>query len=245
MNAGPGKVALAGAGAINWPGLPDTSAAIRIHPTDSVIDKALFRDGVTTVIQWIFRQPPWVMWGGVLLARAVVVVILSRLWPHRRQIFTWFRTRSREVKFAMFAGVGALALILVGSGFSTHHFTYHFVETDKRFCSGCHIFVPSGQIWIVPDTGKYPLVPGWRAELPYLPPAQPQEGSGKAGLLDVRRPGQGDPGAGPLPSAFTHRSGATTGMKKFLNSPHDCLQEPGEIAALSKPGVVKSFTNAT
>jgi hypothetical protein len=36
---------------------------------------------------------------------------------------------------------------------------YHFVETDKRFCNGCHIFVASGQQWIASDTGNYTLVP--------------------------------------------------------------------------------------
>jgi len=150
----PGKVTLAGAGGVGWPAIQDSSQALPIHGIDSTVDKTLFGDRITTIIQWIFQRPPWVMWGGALLAVVVAAFILRLLWRHRKEIFTWFRTRSREVKFAMFAGCAAVALIVVSSGF----WTYHFVETDKRFCNGCHIFVPSGQVWVQPDTGNYTLV---------------------------------------------------------------------------------------
>ena len=171
LNAGPGGVPLAGAGFL--PMIQPISAALslqdsatgtrsadstqllQLHPADSLVDKRLFGDRITTVIQFLFQQSPWVMWGGVLLAAVILFFILRWLWPRRQEVLTWFRTRSREVKFAMFAGVGVLVLLALGVGYAG----YHFVETDKRFCNGCHIFVPSGQIWLQPDTGSYTMVP--------------------------------------------------------------------------------------
>ena len=42
----------------------------------------------------------------------------------------------------------------VGTGFKAYHYMMH----DNDFCRGCHIFVPSGQLFVRPDTGTYLLV---------------------------------------------------------------------------------------
>jgi len=122
---------------------------------DSVVDKTILPDPVIPIIQWIFQRPPWVMWGGVLLGAAIVALILRWLWPRRQLIFGWIRTRSRGLKVAMVGALCLIALLAVGLGFKS----YHFVETDRRFCAGCHIFISSGQAWEHPDTGYYSLVP--------------------------------------------------------------------------------------
>jgi len=148
--SGPGSALLTGAGHLLAP-LQDTALTRPIHPVDST----LASDRITPIIQWLFQRSPWVMWGGVLIGLIVVVTLLRWAWPRRQAILTWFRTRSREVKFAMFAGVGVVLLMALGMAYAG----FHFVETDKRFCNGCHIFVPSGQVWTQPDSGNYTLVP--------------------------------------------------------------------------------------
>jgi len=122
---------------------------------DSVVDKTILPDPVIPIIQWIFQRPPWVMWGGVVLAVAILALILRWLWPKRQKIFGWIGSRSRGLKTAMVGCILLIVLLAVGLGYKS----YHFVETDRRFCNGCHIFISSGQAWEQPDTGYYSLVP--------------------------------------------------------------------------------------
>jgi len=131
------------------------SVRFPIHPVDSVVDSLRLDDNVTPIIQWIFQQPPWVMWGGVVLALVIGVAVIIWAWPRRQAGVSWIRTRSRGVKLAL---VGAAAVAVIAA-LGVSYAGYHFVETDKRFCNGCHIFVPSGQAWVRPDTGYYTLVP--------------------------------------------------------------------------------------
>lgn len=145
----PGKDLLAGAGVV-LPVIQD-SARSQFHAADSTVAA----DRVTPIIQWFFQKAPWVMWGGVVLALAVLFVILRWLWPRRRQILPWLRSRSSAVKFAL---VGA-AVVAVGIAATAGYSGYHFVETDKRFCNGCHIFVGSGQRIVVPANSDFTVVP--------------------------------------------------------------------------------------
>ncbi len=96
------------------------------------------------------------MWGGVVLAGIIAFFLVRWLWPKRQHIITWFKTRSRPVLFAL-GSVGVLALLMAGFG---GYQVNHFIETDKRFCTGCHIFIPSGQLMPPPpDSGNYTVVP--------------------------------------------------------------------------------------
>lgn len=122
---------------------------------DSLVDKTILPDPVTPIIQWIFQRPPWVMWGGAVLAAGIAALLVRWLWRHRTTLFGWIATRSRGLKLAMVGGAGLAVLLAAGLGYKG----YHFVETDRRFCNGCHIFVSSGQTWEHPDTGYYSLVP--------------------------------------------------------------------------------------
>lgn len=119
------------------------------------MDYTIFGDRVTTAIQFFFQQPPWVMWGGVILATVVAGVVGRLLLRRRAALGTWIKTRSGAVKLLLVSGTGAVLLAMMLSGVRG----YQFVEHDKRFCTGCHIFVPSGQQWVKPDTGDYTLVP--------------------------------------------------------------------------------------
>ena len=121
---------------------------------DSTNPSPHISDPVIAVVQWIFQRPPWLMWGGAALAAVVAIVLIRLLWRRRHGVATWIRTRAVGVQFALVL-LAVLALVLVaGMGYRTNQFVQH----DNRFCNGCHIFVGSGEAWVLPDTGYYSLV---------------------------------------------------------------------------------------
>lgn len=128
----------------------------RVHaPPDSIADPKLLGDTITPIIQFFFQQSPWVMWGGVVVAAAILFLCLRWAWPRREAAKQWLATRSRGIKLLIAGSAAALFILAATGGYAG----YHFVETDRRFCNGCHIFVASGQQWIPSDTGSYTLVP--------------------------------------------------------------------------------------
>jgi len=149
--ARPGKVQFAGAGIFPTDMLHNLP--LLAFPIDS--QHAPSGDRLTPIIQWLFQRSPWIMWGGVLLAAGLAFLFLRWFWPRRVAFATWVRTRSGGIKLALAGCVGVVLLAAVATGYQS----YQFVETDKRFCNGCHIFVPSGQAMVLPDTGDYTLVP--------------------------------------------------------------------------------------
>ncbi len=66
------------------------TATVRVHGhgevLDSTVDHTLLPDTVTPIIQWIFQKPPWVMWGGVILAAILGLVALWWLRGHIKQV---------------------------------------------------------------------------------------------------------------------------------------------------------------
>jgi hypothetical protein len=134
--------------------LQDTALGSRVHAADSIATQVQ-DDRLTPIIQWLFQQAPWVMWGGVVIALVVLSLIVRWLWPRRRQIIPWIRTRSSTARFALVGAVAVAGSLAAAAGYGG----YHFVETDKRFCNGCHIFVPSGQRFVSADSGNYTVVP--------------------------------------------------------------------------------------
>jgi hypothetical protein len=121
---------------------------------DSTIPSPHIADPVIAVVQWIFQRPPWLMWGGAILAAIVAALIVRLLWRHRQALGFWLRTRPLAAQVGL-AALAVLVLVLVaGMGYRTNEFVQH----DNRFCNGCHIFVGSGEAWVLPDTGYYSLV---------------------------------------------------------------------------------------
>ena len=121
---------------------------------DSVVVRSPLPDPLIPIVQWIFQQPSWVMIGGIVLGAIVAAVMLMLIWRRRKRIATWLATRDRGVKLTLGLAVGAVLLLIVGSGLKATD----YVMNDNDFCRGCHIFVPSGQIFVHPDTGTYLLV---------------------------------------------------------------------------------------
>jgi hypothetical protein len=121
---------------------------------DSVVVTSPLPDPLVPVVQWIFQKPGWVMVGGIVLGAIVATAALAFLWRRRQPAWNWLRTRQRGVKVAMLGGMVAVLLVIFGTGVKTYNFMMH----DNDFCAGCHIFVPSGQLFVRPDTGTYLLV---------------------------------------------------------------------------------------
>ncbi len=121
---------------------------------DSVVVKSPLPDPLVPIVQWIFQKPGWVMAGGIVLGALVGLAVLVFLWRRRRAIGTWLVTRNRGTKLAMVGAIGAVMVMVVFTGVKANHYVMH----DNNFCRGCHIFVPSGQVFVRPDTGTYLLV---------------------------------------------------------------------------------------
>lgn len=121
---------------------------------DSVVVRSPLPDPLVPLVQWIFQRPPWVMITGIVIGGLLAVAVAVLLWRRRRRIGQWLVTRDRGVKLALAGGLGAVLLLLLGTGLKVNN----YVMNDNDFCSGCHIFVPSGQMFVHPDTGTYLLV---------------------------------------------------------------------------------------
>jgi hypothetical protein len=121
---------------------------------DSVVVRSPLPDPMVPIVQWIFQRPGWVMVGGIVLGAGVALAALLLAWRRRQAIRTWLATRERGAKLAMIGAVGMVLLLIVGTGFKAYDYMMH----DNDFCAGCHIFVPSGQAFVRPDTGTYLLV---------------------------------------------------------------------------------------
>jgi hypothetical protein len=121
---------------------------------DSVVVKSPLPDPLVPIVQWIFQRPPWVMATGLVVGAIIALALLVLLWRRRSRIRTWLHTRDRGVKLALGLAVGAVLLAILASGLKAKDYVMH----DNDFCRGCHIFVPSGQLFLQADTGTYLLV---------------------------------------------------------------------------------------
>jgi hypothetical protein len=151
LTASPGAILT---GALAFQTTPDSAGAPVHSSADSVAAHPSFSDPVIATVQFFFQQSPIVMWGGVVLGLIVAAFVLRALWTRRVAIRHWLATRSGVVKGAMIGGVIVLAVLVAGLGYQAKR----FVDTDNRFCNGCHIFIATGEPWIQSDTGNYSLV---------------------------------------------------------------------------------------
>ena len=121
---------------------------------DSVVVRSPLPDPLVPMVQWIFQRPSWVMISGLVIGTALALAIAIVVWRRRREIGRWLVTRDRGLKVALATAVGAVLLLVVAAGLKVNNYVMH----DNDFCRGCHIFVPSGQLFVHPDTGTYLLV---------------------------------------------------------------------------------------
>lgn len=141
-------------GALGMQTIQDSATAPIHVPVDSVAAHPTFPDPVISAVQFFFQQSPVVMWGGVVVALVIAGFLLQALWRRRHSVRQWLVTRTALAKIAMLGGIALFVVALAGLGFRAKA----FVETDNRFCSGCHIFIATGEAWVPSDTGSYTLV---------------------------------------------------------------------------------------
>ena len=149
-----------------WPGAPavqgqasrDSVVQVWDSVTGRVIDSVVVRsplpDPLVPVVQWIFQRPSWVMISGIVIGALVAIVILVALWRRRKAIWVWLTTQDRVIKAGLAAAAAAVLMLILAGGLKAKDYMMH----DNDFCRGCHIFVPSGQVFARPDTGTYLLV---------------------------------------------------------------------------------------
>jgi hypothetical protein len=121
---------------------------------DSVVVESPLPDPLIPFVQFLFQQPGWLMAGGLVVGAMLALAVAVALWKRRSAIGRWFGTQERGVTLLFVGTAAVLLLLLVGGGLAAHD----YVMNDNDFCRGCHIFVPSGQAFVRPDTGTYLLV---------------------------------------------------------------------------------------
>jgi hypothetical protein len=121
---------------------------------DSVVVESPLPDPLVPVVQFLFQQPGWLMASGLVLGVVLGLAVLVTLWKKRSAIAGWLGTRERGVKLGLIGTASVLLLLMAGGGLAANNYMMH----DNDFCRGCHIFVPSGQAFVKPDTGTYLLV---------------------------------------------------------------------------------------
>jgi hypothetical protein len=138
--------------------LQDTVRGVPSPHAGSVLDSvelvSPIPDPFVPIVQWLFQKPPMLMLGGLIVATILAVVALVIIWRRRAPIRTWFVTRDRPLLLAMAGLVAVFAVVGLGLSWKTYDYVMH----DNDFCKGCHIFVPSGQAMVRPDTGTYLMV---------------------------------------------------------------------------------------
>src|SRR5512138_236814 len=108
-------------GAVAVGALQDTlQDTLTHHFVDSVVVRSPLPDPLVPIVQWLFQKPGWVMALGIALAGLIAVALVLLAWRRRRAITTWLVTRERGVKLAMLGAVGAVVLLMVGSGLKAY-----------------------------------------------------------------------------------------------------------------------------
>lgn len=100
--------------------------------------------GVSQVVRFFFNVPQWIQIAGFFVGILVALWVVVRLWRNRAGIRTWIVTRHRRVKVAL---VAAVALLAVGAAFAGAK-SWHYMQHDNGFCTGCHIMGPAYQRFI-------------------------------------------------------------------------------------------------
>ena len=66
-----------------------------VHATDTVV---LRRFAPAPVVQFLFQQPPLLMWTGVVIALVLLGFALRWFWPRRQAVRAWYQGWSRGAK---------------------------------------------------------------------------------------------------------------------------------------------------
>jgi cytochrome c nitrite reductase small subunit len=100
--------------------------------------------GVAAVVRFLFNLPSWLQIVALVLGLAAAVALLAALWRRRAAIRDWVVTRRRGVQLWLAAGLAAVVLGVAGFGGAS----WHYMQHDNGFCTGCHVMGPAYQRFI-------------------------------------------------------------------------------------------------
>jgi hypothetical protein len=91
--------------------------------------------GVAAVLRFFFNLPQWFQVAGFIAGVLVALGVLWLLWRSRAALAAWLRARPKSAKVALAAAAGIIALAAAGGG----AVSFHYMEHDNGFCTGCHV----------------------------------------------------------------------------------------------------------
>ena len=86
-------------------------------------------------MRFFFNLPQWFQIAGFIVGVLAAVAVLALLWRYRSAILQWLVSLSRSTKLALAAGAGVAALAAAAGG----AVSFHYIEHDNGFCTGCHV----------------------------------------------------------------------------------------------------------
>ncbi|HEU5261543.1 MAG TPA: hypothetical protein VFU41_09000 [Gemmatimonadales bacterium] len=127
---GPGVLTVTGAGFFAQEPVPPPSAVESPLP-----------GGVATVVRVLFSLPAWLQITGFILGVLAALALLWFLWRRRAGIRQWLVTRRRAVQIGLAAAAAVVVLGSAGMGAAS----WHYMQHDNGFCTGCHVMSPAFQ----------------------------------------------------------------------------------------------------
>jgi nitrate/TMAO reductase-like tetraheme cytochrome c subunit len=97
--------------------------------------------GIATVVRFLFNLPQWFQVVGFIVGLIAAAVLVLVLWRRRAAIANWIVTRKRQVKLALAAAV----VLVAGGAVAFGSASWHYMQHDNGFCTGCHVMGPAYQ----------------------------------------------------------------------------------------------------
>src|SRR6476646_4158419 len=97
--------------------------------------------GISAVVRFLFNLPQWLQVSAFatgVIAAAIAVVVL---WRRRRAVILWLASRPWKVKLTL--GIAVVGAVIAVSG--TGAVSWHYMQHDNGFCTGCHVMGPAYQ----------------------------------------------------------------------------------------------------
>jgi hypothetical protein len=104
-------------------------------PQQVTVGRPPLPGGVAAVLRFFFNLPQWFQIAGFIAGVLVAVAVLVLVWRHRAAILQWLVSRPRSTKIELAAIVGIVALAAAAGG----AVSFHYIEHDNGFCTGCHV----------------------------------------------------------------------------------------------------------
>jgi hypothetical protein len=95
--------------------------------------------GLASMVRFFMNFPQPLQIAGVVVGAVGALAVVAIAWRRRVAITSWLRTRPR-LFYAWAGGVGAALVVLGGTAGAM---SWHYVQHDNGFCTGCHVMGPA------------------------------------------------------------------------------------------------------